>query len=135
MKTPYKPANTKAAAARRQVCPSVVFFIDPHLAAVEASAPPADDGGVGRAVGAEAGALLDQAAPVLAAAGTPALGALCGVMLCVCTWPTSRRRPTLDAAVSNEEEPQVVSQSHLERPRPSTFWKNSLRASSGQMFR
>ena len=46
-----------------------VFLLDSHLAAVEATAPAADDGGVGRAVGPKAGALLDHLPPVLAAAG------------------------------------------------------------------
>ena len=55
-----------------------VFLVDSHLAAVQAPAPAApatagrDDGGVGRAVGAKAGVLLDHAAPVLAPAGTAA---------------------------------------------------------------
>ena len=47
------------------ICSSV-FLVDAHLAAVQAPAAPAtagrDDGGIGRAVGAEAGALLDHAA-------------------------------------------------------------------------
>jgi len=47
--------------------PSGVLLVGPHLAAVEAAAPAADDGCIGRAVGAEAGALQDQTAPVLAA--------------------------------------------------------------------
>jgi len=54
---------------------SRVLLVDSHLPAVEATAPAADDGRVGRAVGPEAGALLDKAAPVFAPAGTAALGA------------------------------------------------------------
>ena len=45
-----------------------IFLVDPHLAAVEAPAAPADDGGVGCAVGAEAGAAIDDLAPVFAPA-------------------------------------------------------------------
>ena len=51
-----------------------VFLVDPHLAAVEAPTPAADDSRVGWTVGAEARALLDHAAPVLAPAGTVAVG-------------------------------------------------------------
>ena len=51
-----------------------VFLVNPHLAAVEAPAPAADDGGVRRAVGTEARAAVDDLAPILAPAGTAALG-------------------------------------------------------------
>jgi len=53
-----------------------VLLVYPHLAAVDAPAPAADDGCVGCAVGAEAGALLGYAAPVLAPPGTAALRAV-----------------------------------------------------------
>jgi len=54
-----------------------VVHIDEHRQVVRAqghlAAPAADDGGVGRAVGAEAGAFLDHAAPLLASPGTVAV--------------------------------------------------------------
>ena len=48
------------------------FLVDSHLSAVKAAASPPDGSRVGRAVGAKAGAFLDHAAPVFAAAGTVA---------------------------------------------------------------
>jgi hypothetical protein len=65
-------ASRSAPKVRRAL---VVLFVDPHLPAIETPAPAADDGGVGRTVDAEVGAFLDQPAPVLAPAGTSALGA------------------------------------------------------------
>jgi hypothetical protein len=49
-----------AALRRNSVAGSSVLLVDPHLPTAQAPAPPADDGRIGRAVGAEAGALLAE---------------------------------------------------------------------------
>jgi hypothetical protein len=55
---------------RRKVSGTLgVFLVDSHLAAVQAPAPAADDGGVGRAGGPKAATVLDHVPPVFAPAG------------------------------------------------------------------